>query len=186
MHHGYMVGLSSSSTSQFHREQLFHDHCLQQLLHIAWSIGVDHCILDFRFFLLHLTPPKIKLNSQQGFYHSVKFILLLMFYDCPGLNITHPRYEKSLLLFPCPGPLPALSFRPRIIRPRCALILRWVRMMRTVRRSCMTAGTGYGLSPFVKVRPIMGLCIINRDGPAIFPSRTKKFFKTTMTQNIVY
>ena len=38
-----------------------------------------------------------------------------------------------------PGPLPALSFRPRIFRPRCAPVMRWARMMHTVRRSCMTA-----------------------------------------------
>ena len=48
-------------------------------------------------------------------------------------------------------------FRPRIFRPRCALILRRARMMHTIRRSCMTAGTGYGLSPFVKVHELFGL-----------------------------
>ncbi len=76
-------------------------------------------------------------------------------------------------------PLPALSFRPRIFRSRCALILRWVRMMHTVRRSCMTAGIGYGLTPFVKVRLITGFYIINRDILPFFCSQDKKFFQKT-------
>ena len=50
--------------------------------------------------------------------------------------------------------------------------------MRTVRRSCMTAGTGYGLAPFVKVQLIIGFYIINSDVPLIFCSKDKNFQKT--------
>ena len=46
--------------------------------------------------------------------------------------------------------------------------------MRTIRRSCMTAGTGYGLTPFVKVRST-GSYIINRDLDIVFCISRKIF-----------
>lgn len=73
-------------------------------------------------------------------------------------------------------------FRPRISRPRCALLPRRACMMHTIRRSCMTAGTGYGLAPFFKVQNLkqLGLLMINREQISFLCIiRKNKFFRQT-------
>lgn len=51
--------------------------------------------------------------------------------------------------------------------------------MHTIHRSCMTAGTGYGLAPFVKVRST-GFYIINRDIDIVF-CISRKIFENIFT-----
>ena len=57
----------------------------------------------------------------------------------------------------CPGPLPALSLQTAYFQAALCADHAVGAPMRTIRRSCMTAGTGYGLAPFVKVHELFGL-----------------------------
>jgi len=63
---------------------------------------------------------------------------------------------NSKIYVPDPGPLPALSFQTAYFQAALCADHAVGAPMRTIRRSCMTAGTEYGLAPFVKVQESFG------------------------------
>ena len=77
----------------------------------------------------------------------------------------------------CPGPLPALSFQTAYFQAALCADSAEGAQRHTIHRSYMTAGTGYGLAPFVKVRPLIGFYVINRGVASIFFASNEKILK---------